>query len=227
MNQVKTVTTNKCYERKHPEFRLVVDPAVPQVDVDALVLFLEQEVQQGVRFKDGEIIDFGSMCFRVATVEDFLTLEEPDLLEFPISWKLGITAAMKLMRLQKDIAESVGLGDELDFASIRNSLLVGTDLAEGPHTLILDRAVPDGSDSGWFIGTLDSQRDYNDAANLCRISVYEAILNWPCITGFLALPRGCRVETSPLQISRDGNPIEITKGSFLDIVSLRGFMGAI
>ena len=221
MNQMKkSFSLLKGSEPNDSEFRLIVDPVIPQADVDALVSFLEQSMQQGTRFGDGQTIDFGSMIFRIVSSGDFLTLEEPDLVAFPISWKTGITQSMKLMRLQKDVAESVGLGNMLDFPSIRNSLLVGADLTEGANSLILDRAGAEGSDSGWFVGKLDTQCDYNDAANLTRISVYKAILSWPSIAGFLALPCGSRVETLPLQISRNGDPLEIRKGTFLDVARI-------
>jgi hypothetical protein len=216
---MKAVTT-KCSEWKHPEFRLEFDSAIPQADVDVLVSFLEESVRGGARYEDGQTIEFGSMIFRLAAVGDVLAAEEPDLLTFPISWKAGITQSLMLLRLQKDIAESVGLGDELDFPSILYSVLVGADLTEGLDTLVLDRAEPYGSDSGWFVGRLDSTIDYNDAANLFRISVYQAIVNWPRIAGFLALPAGSRVETSErLQISHNGQPLTIQKGSFLDVAS--------
>src|SRR5262249_29298694 len=117
-----------------------------------------------------------------------------------------------------DVAESVGLGDELDSPSIYHSLLVGVDLTEESNSFVLERFEPRASDSGWFIGKLDSQIDYNNAENLRRISVYESILNWPHVAGFLGLSPGCRVESSSeqLEISRDGKKLEIQKKSLLE-----------
>jgi hypothetical protein len=217
MSSTRTVTI-KCSGYNHPDFQLVVDSAVPQVDVDVLASFLEQSVQEGTRYGDGQTIDFGSMLFRLVTSDGFLTLQEPDLRTIPISWTEGITNSMKLLRLQKDIGESIGLGDELDFPSIRCSLLVGADLAEGLDTLVLERSEPDGLDTGWFVGRLDTEIDYNDPANLRRISVYQAILDTPLIAGFLALPTGCRVEISgqSTTLSYNGQPLKIQKGSFMD-----------
>jgi hypothetical protein len=218
MSCPRTVTI-KCSEYNHPDFQFVVDSAIPQVDVDVLVSFLEQSVQGGTRYEDGQIIEFGSMLFRLVTSDDSLTLQEPDLRTIPISWTDGITNSMKLLRLQKDIGESVALEDELDFPSIRCSLLVGADLAEGLDTLVLERSESDGLDSGWFVGRLDTEIDYNDPANLRRISVYQAILDAPHIAGFLALPTGCRVEISrqSTTLSYKGQPLKIQKGSFMDI----------
>ncbi len=210
--------TTRCSAWNHREFRLEFDSHIPQVDVRMLVSFLEESVQAGTRYKEGETIDFGSMILRVAAAGDLFELEEPDLLGIPISWTVGVTQSLRLLRLQKDIAESVGLGDDLDFPSIRHSLLVGGDLAEGLDTLVLERTEPANSDSGWFVGSLDGELDYNDAANLRRISVYQGILSWPRIAGFLALPAGSRVEASSrLQISRNGLLLEVSRGSFLDV----------
>ena len=197
------------------------DSAIPHVDINALVSFLEDSVAEGTRYEDGEIIKFGSMLFRVAYLDDSLTLQEPDLQSFPIAWKLGITQSMKLMRLQKDITESVGLVDEIDPPSICGSLIVGIDLIQEGETFILERVEPVDSDSGWFVGRNDTVLDYNDEANLNCMSVYQAILNWPQIAGFLALPAGCRIDLlGPITVfSRNGQPLEVKKGSFIDIIA--------
>jgi hypothetical protein len=217
MSSTRTVTI-QCSEHNHPDFKLVVDEAIPQVDVNILGAFLEQSVQGGVRYEDGQTIEYGSMLFRVLQLGDCLILHEPDLRTIPIAWIEGVTHSMKLLRLQKDIGESVGLGDELAFPSIRCSLLVGTDWRGGHDPFVLERSEPDGLDSGWFVGRLDTAIDYNDPAHLQRISVYQAILNVPQIAGFLALPTGCRVEISPQSttIAYNGQPLTIQKGSFMD-----------
>jgi hypothetical protein len=217
MTSIETVTIN-CSRYDHPDFQLMVDSAIPHVDVDCLVSFLEESVQGGTRYLDGQTMQFGSMLFRIVALDNLLTLQEPDLRTFPISWTTGITRSLQLLRLQKDIAESVGLADKLDFPSIRCSLLVGADLTNGFDLLVFDRAESDGLDSGWFVGRLDTGIDYNDPGNLRCVSIYQAILNWPQIAGFLALPAGCRVEMSRLStvISYNGRPLEIQKGSFID-----------
>ncbi|MGC3961508.1 MAG: hypothetical protein QM813_27360, partial [Verrucomicrobiota bacterium] len=107
-----------------------------------LASFLEESVEEGTRYEDGEFIAFGSMIFQVARVDDSLALQEPDLQSFPIAWKSGVTRSMKLLRLQKDIIESVGLEDEIDPPSIRSSLLVGTDPTPEIETFILERMIP-------------------------------------------------------------------------------------
>jgi hypothetical protein len=98
--------------------------------------------------------------------------------------------------------------------------VVGADLTQGLDQLVLERSEPYGSDSGWFVARLDTKLDYDDAANLRRISIYQALLRWPRVAGFLALPIGSRVEAAERShISHNGEPLEIRKGSFLDIAS--------
>ena len=158
------------------------------------------------------------MLFRVARIDERFVIEEPNLLSLPIEWRQGVTRTMQLLRLQKDIAESVGLEDQIDPPSVRCSLLVGADLSQQDEEFVLDRMKASDCDSGWFVGRQDSELNYDDEANLKRISVYQALLDWPNIGGFLALPAGCRVEVSgrKQRLTRNGRNLEIRSGSFLD-----------
>jgi hypothetical protein len=210
-----SVSTTNCSNYQHPEFLLVFDSLVPQCDIDVLASFLEKSVEQGTQYDDGDTIAFGSMLFLVASVDNLLILHEPDLQSLPIAWKLGITQSMKLLRLQKDVVESVGLEDEIDSPSIRSSLLIGTDLTDEGKKFILERITPVDSDSGWFIGRPDSMLDYNNEVNLNRISIYQAIMNWPQIAPFLALPAGCRIDVSEANsiFTRNGKSVAIHKTS--------------
>jgi hypothetical protein len=232
MSRARTVTID-CSEHKHPDFRFVVDSAIPKVDVDNFASFLEESVREGTHFADGEHIQLGSMFLRLATSDGFLTLQEPDLRTMPISWTdgitdpvtwtEGITNSLKLLRLQKDTGESLGFEDELDFPSITSSVVVGADWTEGLDTLFLDRTESEPEHSGWFVGRPDGEIDYDNADNLRPISLYQAILEAPHIAGFLALPTGCRVLMSKQSLTfwHDGRPLKIIKGSFLDAASRR------
>lgn len=227
MTNLKAETT-RCSAWQHPEFQVEYASEIPPPDINALISFLEETVEGGSRYENGELIEFGSMLLKIATSNGFLTLEEPDMRSFPNSWAAGVTRSMKLLRLQKDVAESIGLGGELDPPSIRSSLLIGVDLAEDSKTLIVARTQSAGADSGWFIGSLDTAISYNDEANLRCISVYQALLNWPVVAGFLALPAGARIEirgTSTV-ISRNGEPLEIQRGSLLDVLADRSLRSA-
>lgn len=197
------------------------DAVIPQVDVRLLAAYLEQSVENGERFEEGEIVAIGSMLFRVAKMGDLLTLQEPDLVSFPIEWTVGVSRSMRLLRLQKDVIESFSLDDEIDLPSIRSSLLVGVDLKQDAQVLLLERTRSVEPDSGWFIGRLDSRLEYNDEVNLTRISVYQAILNWPQIAGCLGLPPGCRVELAGANtiFLRDGKRLDVKTGSLFDVLA--------
>lgn len=219
MNSKILVTkTRSCSAFEHPEIRFECDDSIPKADLNALLCFLEASVEGGERFEDGHTISFGSMLLRVSTGGGKLILHEPDMQGVPISWRNDVTSSLRLLRQQKDIADSVGLVDELDCPSICSSLLVGTDVTEKSDSLVLDRVESANADSGWFIGRLDSESDYNDPTNLQRISIYEAFLQWPRVAGYLGLPPGCRVELSGshTEIFRDDELLEIREGSLLD-----------
>jgi hypothetical protein len=218
------IVTTRCSEWKHPEFRLAVDPAIPDCDIDAFKCWLEESVASGARFEAGQIIQLASMLMQISSADGHLVLEEPDLRSVPIVWTAGITRSLRLTRLQKDVAESVGLGVGMDFPSIRHSVLIGVDLSSHSDAFILDRLEPAASDSGWFLGRLDSQVDYNEPANLYRTSVYDAFVRWPKVAMFFALPAGSRVEMSPnqLALSRNGLRLELRTGSFLDQALAKG-----
>ncbi len=215
------ITTTKCSAYEHPEFLFECDSAIPQADIDIFTSFLEESVENGTRYNEGDLILFGSMLLQIAKVNDSLTIAEPDLQTMPIEWKQGVTRSMQILRLQKDIAESVGLEDEFDSPSIESSLLVGADLSQHDEDLVLDRTESADSDSGWFVGRQDSALNYDDEASLKRISVYQTILNWPQISGFLALPAGCRVEISGRKprFTLNGRNLEIKPASLIDALA--------
>lgn len=201
----------------HPDFELELDANIPQGDISALADFLRDSLKDGVRFNVGETIEFGMMLLRIEKLNRALTLQEPDLRGIPINWTFGATNSLRIMRLQRDVGDSVGLREELQFPSIRSSLLRGVDVEPGRHVLFLNRSQFDGLDSGWFVGLLSSDTDYENPANLQRESVYQAMLWWPNIIGFLALPFGCRIELTEhsIDIYRGDKKLTAKAGSLL------------
>jgi len=211
-------TTTQCSAFNHPEFSLVVEQSIPREDVDWLVLTLEQSVRDGTRYEAGDLIRVGSMLVQTELRGSCLFLKEPDLCRMPIFWVDGVTHALQILRLQKDTAESLGLGAKIAFPNIRDSLLVGTDIDANDQSLVLERATLSGSDSGWFIGRDNTHLDYTCPDNLRRVSVYEGYVNWPRISRFMALPEKTRIELSNAGIagSCDGKALIVREGSFLD-----------
>jgi len=213
-----TITTTTCSKYDHPEFRISLDESIPIEDAQWLVRILEESVRDGARYTNGELIDLGIMLLRIGLGDDgLLQIEEPDFQESPISWTIGVTHSLRLLRLLKDTAESVQLGDQIALPGLRHSVLAGIDLDSTLEQFVMDRAIPEDNDSGWFIGRIDSSLDYGDPTNLRRVSVYEAIVNWPQTSWFLAMPSGVRIERSRerLSIYYRGQERTPSKGSFL------------
>jgi len=210
----ETVTT-KCSELGQPEFKIRFDNSVLRADVNWLTSILENSVLSGSRFKHGQTIELGSVFFQVCLDEGFLLVTEPDFSSVPIVWKPGVVNSLNLLRIQKDIAESFDLSERIEFAPLCGSLIVGKDVDLPSEAFVLERTDPDGHDSGWFVGCLDTAIDYSLSENLHRLSVYEAIVNWRRIAGFLALPSGWRVEisTDHCEVFCSGEPFSPKKGS--------------
>ncbi len=137
---------------------------------------------------------------------------------YAITWVNGVTQSLRLQRLQKDIAESVQLGTLADYPAIRHGLIVGTDLDQTSHEFVMERFDGNENYSGWFVGRLDTSLDYNQPQSLTHMSVYEFLLGWPQLGGFLGLPTSSYLELKPqtLRIQHLGNLLEVAPGSFLD-----------
>lgn len=211
--------TTKCSTYGRPEFLIRCDDSIPEQDVEWLVALLEGSVREGVVYESGELVQVGWMLNMLSEVErGTLLLMEPDMRSLPIEWANGVTETLRHLRLQKDTAESVGLGRLMQIPTIRESGLLGIDVDANTEGVILERGDAADADSGWFVGRLPSRLDYNDSENLRRVSLYEAATLCPRIVMFMSLPVGTRVEYSPgrVSISREGSTIVPQAGSFLE-----------
>jgi hypothetical protein len=210
-------TTNVCSAYGTRDFRLIGDPSIPVVDVQWLAALLTDSVANGTRFISGQTIELGSLLLRLELLDDVLLVTEPDFMSMPIVWTRGVNNTLRIIRLQKDIADSVSLGDEMESQPLCTSLILGSDLQPGATNLVLERVDPATNDSGWFIGDLNAKIDYSIAKNLRRVSVYEAVVNWPQIAGFLALPDGSRVEIrgQTATLARNGTTLPLLVDSLL------------
>ena len=213
------LTTTSCFSKyDQPEFQILCNESVSDRDVNWLVTSLEKTVRDGTRYVDGDLLALGSALLRIRARAGTLILQEPSPGEIPIQWRDGVTDSLRLLRLQKDVAESLRQLDRIDFARLRESLLMGIDVGHDAQEFLLERAERNVSDSGWFIGLLCSGLDYGDPDNLRRVSVFEAISNCPRIAGFLALPTGTRVVLAKdrVTVTYFNEPLIPTKGSLLD-----------
>jgi len=217
---MKILRTSTCHKHGHPEFRLTYDQAISPILDDALWLlrWLEESVAAGTRFVAGQTCQFGWMLTIVQLHESGdLTLCEPDMQSLPIQWSQGISLTLAHLRLQKDVVESVLSSEEVSFPSMRQSVLVCTRLAKN-EGVVMERAEPNITDSGWFCGCMEDDHDHNDVAELRRVSLYEAaIRHAPQIVPYLALPPGVLVDIGsgvPNVISA-GEPLTFKPGSYL------------
>jgi hypothetical protein len=147
-----------------------------------------------------------------------LALREPDMRSMPIQWVPGITHTLRQKMLQVFMLDSVSLRDEMQIPSIRQSLVVCTGYKAREFFMARSKGASE-SDSGWFVGCLDGEHDHNDPSNLRCVSLYEAYLGQRGIQGFVTFPEGTAVvvdSTNGLSILREGEPLGIVRGGFLD-----------
>jgi hypothetical protein len=218
------VTTTGCAKHGHPEFILDIGDAL-DVDGRWLVEYLEEAVAEGERFKVGETFAIGWMVTKVfAAGSTKLTLHEPDMKSMPIQWVPSVRTTLMHLRVQRSIAESVGLEDELELSTILSSAIVCTEL-ENATGVVLSRAEPQENDSGWFVGCTSPRHDHNDPSTLDRTSLYQLAILAPGAIGFLGLPAGIQVVVRPGNapvIERNGKRLPIKPRSYLAQKITRG-----
>jgi hypothetical protein len=222
---VKTVVTTRCSGAGHPEFRFKVDEtAVIDPDVDFFRDALETWVLEGERFKDGETVQYGWSMLTVRRTEDgHLSLWEPDFQSLPIQWVDSVTATLEHLRVQKDVCESYFDSVALAIPSLQSSCIVCVRL-QGSEVVVLDRAEPEGADSGWFIGCLQRDHDHDAVSELHKVSVYEGVLQNPRAMPFLGMPPGTLIKAGglpPTNVFYEGEERTPKPSSYLDALAKR------
>ncbi len=135
----------------------------------------------------------------------------------PIEWSKSVNNTLAHLRIQKDVVESVLEPHDLSFPSMRESAIICDRLGKG-EDMVMERGEPAGADSGWFFGCREDGHDHNDAAELRRVSLYEAVIRHvPQIIPFLALPPGILLSfgASGTVLFREGEPLTPRAGSYL------------
>lgn len=220
MGGMKTVCTRRCAGHGHPEIRLEYDSALA-LTADALWLSdgLEMQVAGGERYQAGETFQVGWALTRFRKDPDgVLSLEEPDMASVPIQWQRGVTRILAHLRRQRDVVASVLATDAPSFPSLLQSCLVCTKVSHRDASVMMAREVPQGHDSGWYIGCMDARHDHNDPKQLKRVSLYEAIAaHAPQAVGYLALPPGATAIVGKARpvIRVDNKELAFIPGSYL------------
>jgi hypothetical protein len=217
--------TTRCRDSGQPEFRVAVDgAAVIEPDIAFLLRTLEEWVQAGERFGDGETVQLGWCLLTVRVNEDnTLSLLEPDFRRMPILWVDSVTSTLRHLRAQKDVCESFFDPTAVCFPTLTQSCIVCTHLPEAQQ-LVMERHEPVAADSGWFLGCHGNTHDHNDARNLSRVSLYEAALQNPETIPYLALPPAVllHVTADGLRgIFHEGKALQPKDGSYVDAIAKR------
>jgi hypothetical protein len=213
------IKTTKCENFNHPEFEICYDSdLIIKPDVEWLIEFLENQVRLGEVFEDNDTIQIGWMLSLLKrNNKGIFEILEPDMQSLPIQWIKSVNTTLRHLRLQKDTAESLKLDHMIEFANIRSSAIVGK-YFETSKTIVMERTVEEGNDSGWFIGSAEHDIDYNDQKNLSQISLYELGCQRPDIVMYLALPPNINIIAGEnlLEVKFQGEKIFPYPQSFLD-----------
>lgn len=212
---IEMASTEGCRTYGHPDLCFSYDSSiVPRPDADWLLRYLKESVSEGREYRHHETIQVGfSICMFYETEHGLLELFEPDWSgETPIRFVPRMTATLHWLRVQRDVAESLGLSG--DYPNIRQSAVVCDEVAaKGCGTM--ERSVARDADSGWFLGCDDLGHDHGSSKNLKRVSLYEATALLPVVTPFLALPTGVSVVPGTPEVYLEGELLQPRPGSLL------------
>jgi hypothetical protein len=182
--------TRKCKEHGQLEISVFCDDGLPLAEnLKWLLEWIESEVAGGRRFLPEQIVQIGWSLLEIRQRTDgTLALFEPDFQSMPVKFVDSVSNTLRHLLLQKCVAESLGLAEEMTFSSLRDSAIVCAEFgsAEG---FVMQRLAPKASNSGWFFGCDSQAHDHQSPDALRRISLYEAAaLRDDRIIPFLALP---------------------------------------
>ena len=107
-------------------------------------------------------------------------------------WVEAVDSTLMDAWLQKEVAASVGLEDQLAFPRQDQTGIVCARVHEGSRVL-LSRVEPERDASGWFAGCCDPDHDHQDVRTLRAVRLYGIASRLPFVTQFLALPPGAEV----------------------------------
>ena len=210
-------STMNCAKYGQPEFVFSVDDgALGEQDALWLRSTLEGMVAAGQRFKSGETLLLGPVVLKLeATEGGQLRVLEPDMKSMPFKYVPSVAKTLRIVRLQRYAADSLGVTDAMRFAPLHLPLLVTRNALQAPRILMM-RSNSAGSGTGWVLSDAQDRNIAN--GDLQAMSVYEAALKRPEIMDFLALPEQFSIVVASrkkFEIFKDGEPIKPLEGSYL------------
>ena len=209
--------TDGCAKYQHPEIVFEADTGIPDVDAEHFKSTLEEMVASGSRFKTGETFQVAWMILKFAEADKGrLKLMEPDLKGMPIQYVDGVSRTLRIMRAQRDSADSFGLLGQMKLTTLMDVILVPEDPGQ-IEIAQLHREPTKGQMSGWVL--LEAGRDPPDFRPM---SMYELALSRPDLVKFFALPPGVDAivnTTGEVGLYLDGKPLTPEAGSFIDMLN--------
>ncbi len=212
--------TTRCEAFGHAEFSIECDGIWAETGtLRWFTDWLESSVQNGDVFLPEQTVQLGWSILKVSKDnEGCLTFSEPDFTSFPIRFVPGVSKSLHHLFIQKSIAESVGLMEEIDIPSLRMSAIICSKFSTD-KPLFFSRSKPMENDSGWFFGCLDKTHDHNSIDQLQRVSLYDVALRHRFqVVPYLGLPAGIDVILvgKDIEIYRERKPLAIHAGSYLE-----------
>jgi hypothetical protein len=191
---------------QHPNFVISL-AAELDVGPDWLFGYLEREVLSGVKFSDGQTVQFGWMLIKfVADDRGDLEVWEPAMDVMPIRWVRGGTSTFRHLMLQREVCSQFGV-DPM-FPSIVQSSIVSAGFLVSRGTGTLSRDTPEASDSGWvFARGIDTDLSGRHS------SLFEVAIFDQRVIPFLALPPGVFVVLSSQRVQVSHGSFEISSDS--------------
>lgn len=211
--------TEKCREHGHQEFSIRCECDVHlSSSLPLFLTWIESEVANGRRFLPEQTIQVGWSLLEVRQRTDgTLALFEPDFKSMPVRFVDSVSNTLHHLFLQKSVAESLGLTEELTLPSLQHSAIVCARFGSTTG-FVMSRIAPNAADSGWFFGCDNAAHDHQTVNNLCRVSLYEAAIHLEDrIIPFLGLPPDTFVGFSEgvPYFSRGNINLAIRPGSYL------------
>ncbi len=190
-----------------------------ETDVEWFCSTLETMLARGSKFKVGQTFGMGwSVLVFTDAGKGVLGLQELDGSGVESKFAKGVTRSLTALRLQKSVAESFGLEEQLDFATQRQTAIACKKL-DVDKAIVMSRDEPDEDASGWFFSCTAKNHDHDDEANLKVETLYELSCEFPRLMPYLALPIGVMILVDGDKIKAEdgeGRKLGIKPGSLLD-----------
>lgn len=113
--------SKNCEKHGHPEFSVCAVENHLAVQLSWLFAWLESEVAAGKRFLPDQTVQVGWSLLKVFQREDgTLGLLEPDFKNMPVVFIESVSHSLFHMLVQKSVAESLQLGNELNLPPLQH-----------------------------------------------------------------------------------------------------------